>query len=147
MGRNLGGGGYGSGPSAAGGGGSARGRFGCRVYRRLVLRKVAQAALDPLMECGLLVEREAKRSMRSGGGKTHEPSPPGTPPHVQTGALRSSVATAPVGLKTVIVGSIEWYGRVHEYGGRFHPKRPFMRPALLRVMSKFASKFRGLRVR
>jgi len=120
---------------------------GIVIHHARVKTAVTAGIAAPLMACGMLVEREAKQSMRKGGGKARAPSAPGTPPHIQTGALRSSITTAPHGLCEVVVGPIEPYGQVHEYGGRHHPQRPFMRPAMLRAQSKFAGKFRHLKLR
>lgn len=124
---------------------------------RLVVQAVAQAKGDPEMKAGLLVEREAKLSMHKGGrfegprgGKMRIPSEPGDPPNVQTGNLRGSITTARENdlFGRVIVGPTRaaWYGRLHEHGGRHHPKRPFMRPALVEVRQKFPALFLGLKL-
>lgn len=48
-----------------------------------------------MARAGIAVERNIKRSMPSGGfGKTHTPSPPGSPPAVDTGRLKSSITYA-----------------------------------------------------
>jgi len=129
------------------------------IRQREVKRAVERASVRPLVRAGTLVEREAKRSMKKGGAKgrvgprggyVRVPSPPGTPPHVQTGALRASIQTAPevrIGRPPVaLVGPTEKYGAVHEFGGRHHPQRPFMRPALRRVQRRFPELFRNLRL-
>lgn len=126
------------------------------VFRdKELLACVEEATLQRYMKAGLLVEREAKRSMRKGGGKGHEPSEPGQPPHVQSGTLRGSITTARDEKRnSVVVGPTEiaWYGRLHEYGGTFtgrkrtvtFPERPFMRPALQKAMSQFPDLMKDL---
>ncbi len=127
-----------------------------RVEKAAVMRRVKSSVKSPLTKCALLVENEAKRSMKKGGrpakargprgGRARgTPSAPGTPPHVQTGNLRASITHAMVSPTLAIVGPTReaWYGKVHEFGGRYHPKRPFMRPALNREKSKFARQFGG----
>lgn len=111
-----------------------------------------RASIAPLMKCGLLLEREAKVSMKKGGRragfKTGVPSAPGTPPHVQEGTLRASIEhAADMSKGTVVVGPTEWYGKIHEFGGRKHPKRPFMIPAFMACKAKFVFLFRNLRLR
>lgn len=128
---------------------------GIKMRQREVKQAVDSAARKPVHECALLVEREAKLSMKTGGamgrigprgGYIREPSTPPDPPHVQTGALRASIATADT-LKTSVVGPTERYGAVHEFGTRTHPQRPFMRPALRRTQKRFAQKFRNMNLR
>ena len=117
-----------------------------KIYEGKLRAVVKQRCLGPLMKCGALVEGEAKRSMQAGGRvkgrKTGVPSAPGDPPHVQAGALRASIAYSATMEGTVVVGPTEWYGKVHEYGGRNHPQRPFMRPALARSRTMFPRQFK-----
>lgn len=140
-----------------------------KINAKEVARSVKRASIAPEMKAGLLVERDAKRSMRRGGafkatagprrGKTArrgKPSPAGEPPHVQSGELRASITTARERGR-VIVGATVPYAKVHEqkgvtgdwaeFGGRNYPKRAFMRPALLRMARKFAKLWRNLRLR
>jgi len=123
--------------------------------------KVRAALMPRLKKCGYLVEAKAKRLLSKGRStkrmrlsKTtgaaekvveREPSAPGTPPHILTGNLRSSIKTEEDG-DVVVVGptTTAWYGVVHEFGGRFHPARPFMRPALQQCATEFAPLFAGL---
>lgn len=117
---------------------------------------VVEASEKGLMMAGALVEREAKLSMRQGGkqkgkgplgGKLRGiPSEPGTPPHVQTGNLRASITHALASAGIVIAGTTPaaWYGKIHEHGGRNHPRRPFMRPALIAASPKFAALFKSM---
>jgi len=128
-----------------------------KIWKQLMVEKTRKAMPKPLLKCAALVEGEAKRSMRAGGrpakargprgGRARgTPSRPGTPPHVQTGNLRASITHALSGPDTAIVGPTReaWYGKVHEFGGRYHPQRPFMRPALRRAVRDFAKQFRRL---
>ncbi len=108
-----------------------------------LLRATEQGRREGLMRCAAIVERVSKASMREGGGRRRAASPPGTPPNVQTGALRASIASALHG-DGAIVGPIERYGVVHEYGGRHHPARPFMRPALAQSNRDFPREFEGV---
>ena len=140
-----------------------------KINAKTVAMSVKRASVAPEMKAGFLVERDAKASMKRGGaykaaqgtrkGKTArsgKPSAPGEPPNVQSGALRSSITTAKDGW-SVIVGPTVLYGKEHEqpgnigewaeFSGRKYPKRPFMRPALLRMARKFAKLWRSLRLR
>lgn len=114
------------------------------------LRKaVEKASVDPLAKAALLVEREAKESMQTGGGRAGKPSPSGTPPNVQTGNLRASIRNARLPNGNYVVGPTLTapYGKFHEFGTRHHPPRPFMRPALLKVRTKFPAFFKGAKIR
>ena len=129
-------------------------------HAREVAKAVAQGSRVPLLRAGAMVEREAKMSMQRGGkikgagGKvTQVPSAPGTPPNVQSGDLRGSITFAyRKEQNDVIVGpTIKSkdgvpYGKIHEYGGRFHPIRAFMVPGLLKARSKFPALWRGLQL-
>lgn len=114
-----------------------------RIYAKRVVDAVEHEAPSRLRRCAMLVESAAKRSMRSGGGEAEKPSPPGEPPHVQTGTLRSSISHAVIGLRAV-VGPTEKYGKYHEFGSRMHPQRPFMRPALRRMQRELPELFKGM---
>jgi len=108
-----------------------------------------------------MVEREAKMSMKAGGalgrigprgGYIREPSAPGTPPHVQLGALRASITHATThrgetNAPVEIVGPTAKYGAVHEFGSRTHPKRPFMRPALQRIAPQIKRLFARMKLK
>ncbi len=134
---------------------------GIKMYPMRVKKAVIRASIAPEMKAGFLVEREVKRLMHRGGRtgvgqRRGIPSAPGTPPNVQEGELRVSIATAQAG-NAVIIGPTAAKGKVHEqpgnpgdwaeFGGRHYPKRAFMRPALLAVMKKFAKFWAGLRLR
>ena len=115
----------------------------------------------PIEKAALLVEREAKASMGTGGGAAGTPSEPGDPPNVQSGNLRASIRIASTAIGTYLVGPtfMAWYGRLHEqpenpvaagtveeFGGRNFAQRAFMRPALAKVMRDFPKLFKGMRL-
>lgn len=133
------------------------------VWTDLVLQAFGQAARPGLRECAALVEGEAKRSMKGGRMRVEykfkkkkdgsarsrlvsTPSPPGTPPNVQSGNLRSMISS------NVTMKKVNWvgiagptreapYGAIHEdggeFGGRTYPARPFMMPALRKKSQSF----------
>ena len=140
-----------------------------KMNTRGVMAAAAAGRRRGLAKCAMLVEREAKRLLSRGGGKSHKPSAPGQPPHVQTGTLRSSLGFAVLPTGRAIVGATEIYAKVHEHGTRgaggtlkdiprrkkagskgkgksvtAMPPRPFMAPALRRSLSKFAKQFAGV---
>ena len=112
------------------------------------------------------VEAEAKRICSTSGGRSGPPqekgkryyyaepindwvnsSPEGGPPYTQVGNLKGSIK------KEAVEGSekMSWrigpsviYGKWLEFGTRNMKERPFMRPALAAVYTKFASYFKGL---
>ena len=129
---------------------------GIKMHTAELKRAVVKASMEPMMKAGALVEGDAKRSMRQGGGASRTPSAPGTPPNAQLGDLKKSITHARDG-NTVIVGPTERYGQIHEqagmagdwaeFGGRNYPKRAFMMPALGRMARKFAKLWASLRLR
>lgn len=110
--------------------------------------------------------------MRDGGGRFSKRVPTkntGEFPRIITGNLRSSIQYAQTPEGTWVVGPTfqGWYGRVHEFGAVINvtPRqrgflqaqfgwtvgstiiikaRPFMRPALTRVVARFPEEFRDL---
>lgn len=114
-----------------------------RVYKNKMRQAAARGRDQALPKFAAAVERSAKTSMKSGGGRAGIPSPPGTPPHVQTGALRASISFARDDV-SYVVGPTERYGRKHEFGIPPYPQRAFMRPALQRVINERGAKdFKG----
>jgi len=120
-----------------------------------VMGAVKEASIAPLAKAAFIVEGAAKRSMKAGGrsagprgGKVKTPSKAPAPPHVQTGNLRASIHVAKTSYGTMLVGPTyrAWYARLHEFGGRRHDKRPFMRPALIKSKARFAPLFKGLKL-
>lgn len=89
-----------------------------KMNTRGVMAAAAAGRRRGLAKCAMLVEREAKRLLSRGGGKSHKPSAPGQPPHVQTGTLRSSLGFAVLPTGRAIVGATEVYAKVHEHGTR-----------------------------
>jgi len=92
------------------------------------------------MKAGYLIERRAKQLLSTGGEGV--PSPPGRPPHLQSGALRSSVQTAMDKEGVVVIGPTEKYGAQHEFGLRNYPARPFMRPAFRESQKEILAAFK-----
>ena len=127
-----------------------------KMYHSATYKTVAKASNSRLPEIGVLVEAEAKRLLSIGGGSEHNPSPKGKPPHTQSGELKNSVGSAVLRKlgssepSSVIIGPTKIskqgvsIGHVHEFGGVNHPKRPFMKPALLNVIKRVPEKFKGL---
>lgn len=126
-----------------------------------VTREVEDANFANMKRAALIIQREAQRSMK-GGGREHVPSPPGTPPNVQTGNLRAAITIAIRSKRSILIGPTReaFYGRYHEqmktplaqktstvFGGRRFPQRAFMRPALLKVIRERKELFRRFRFR
>ena len=106
-----------------------------------------------LIAISLQLEGDIKRSISEKG-----PSPPGSPPGVDTGRLRASISTnwSDSGTSrmqgadgvgepgrnenrfTVVVGTNVFYGPLLEYGTRHMPARPFIRPAFDRIKNRIA---------
>lgn len=105
------------------------------------------------------IRKTAIESMEEAEG----PSPPGEPPHTHTsgvtrkgrkrpGVLPKSITfdndresqTALIGPRFSVVGLA---GEAHEFGGEFrgddYPERPFMEPALMQNIDRFASDWAG----
>jgi phage gpG-like protein len=94
-----------------------------RVMRR-PLRKIAYAIRDEIRASMIKVPALVGRR----GGLIQIPSPPGTPPHEQSGTLKKSIRVA-LFEESYYIGTDVEYGKVHEFGGRHHPPRPFLNPA------------------
>jgi phage gpG-like protein len=80
---------------------------------------------------------------------TSSPSPAGSPPALVSGALRDSVRPEPPVIEgprtAVVVGGTVVYARIHElsgWAGRGHasflPKRPYIKPAVERLIASGA---------
>ena len=115
-------------------------------HEREVMQAVKQASVNPILKMGFRVEKAAKELLSVAG--MGEPSAPGEPPHAQTGNLRASITTAKTDRGTAVVGPtrLAFYGKIHEFGGRKHPARPFMRPAYMQVKGQFAKEWRNLKL-
>lgn len=102
-----------------------------------------------------LVARSARARMKMApivvgprGGIYYVPSPPGTPPHVRTGTLRRSIRVVKLRKSVILrMDTPGWYGIVHEFGGRFHPPRPFLKPAFERMQDRYPDLFEDLPLR
>ena len=117
------------------------------------LSSVSKSIDIPLDKAALLVEREAKILLSTGGGRSKTPSNPPSPPNLQTGNLRAAISWEPVklrfGRKSRIVGPkvSAFYGKLHEFGlGRF-PKREFMGLALRNVLPRILPLFKNLKLK
>lgn len=83
------------------------------------------------------------------GKRRPVPSKPGTPPHSQTGKLKKSIITEQdkeTGDARVGLAKEGWYGRLHEFSSSKHPKRPFLKPALLHEMNRFPKEFQNMKL-
>ena len=119
---------------------------------KTVANAVTEASGKPLERCAELVRNLAVESLGVGGrsigpdgGKIYTPAPVGSPPHVQTGVLRSSISWAiDKTTNSAIVGTttVAYYGKYHEHG-----LRPFMQPALERAQAEFGRFFKGLKIK
>jgi HK97 gp10 family phage protein len=96
-------------------------------------RKAVQVVVR---KTALAIEGDAKSSMR-GGGIPHQPSPPGTPPNIETATLVNTIQTVHVAEMTSVVRVGADYGLDLELGTRKMPARPFMGPAAKRQTPAF----------
>jgi len=93
-----------------------------------------------LMQGGLIIERATKQNITTQG-------------LIDTGKMRSSVAALVEEWNKVVVAVRVYYAFFHEFGTRFLPARPFLRPALdenredvaRAVANYFADQLRKLR--
>ena len=132
------------------------------AFRRQVIR-----GLDVV---GIMVQNAIKTGLGAhGSGKGGTPSPAGSPPAVQTGALRRSIQVDRSQVETklrVRIGTGLRYARIHEYGGTITakhapalvfevapgeirrvksvrlPARPYLRPGLKKSKRKVRLAFR-----
>jgi HK97 gp10 family phage protein len=128
---------------------------GVKWWARYLDEAMNAAAMEQQVKAARLVAASARAAMKQApivvgprGGITYIPSEPGTPPHVRTGTLRRDIKVLKL-RKTVVVrmGLSGWYGIVHEFGGKFHPPRPFIRPAFDRISERYPDLFRDLPLR
>lgn len=115
--------------------------------RRLqeIERRAGSIAADIAQALAFYVEGKAKAAMgtgaagrtytrKSAGGqaRVHTASAPGSPPAIDTGALRASIHTERVNNSTFLVSDGVKYGAALEFGypRRNLAARPFMRPAI-----------------
>lgn len=101
-----------------------------------VRKRIRRNAREAVKSASVVLQRQIKRELsRRGPGK---PSPPGTPPALQTGQLRQSVQIDFSGLSDrkkphALVGPGAFYGKYHEFGTKMHPKRQFVGPGEKKV--------------
>ena len=102
---------------------------------KTLLAKVAGASIDILRRMGAYVRTVARRKVKT----SDKPSPPGSPPHSKTGALkRGLLFGVEKREKRVLIGpGFKFVGTsasAHEFGGKYkkerYPKRPLMGPSL-----------------
>lgn len=110
-------------------------------------RNVHVAMVKAIQRCTFKMDEFAKEMLSVAGSFPGEPSAPGTPPHKQTGHLRSSIGfefapdqlSAKVGPKDLMK-----YGRVHEFGDPEAglPARPYLGPAFRKALPIMQKKIR-----
>jgi hypothetical protein len=105
-------------------------RIGTNPGRAAVSRALDRAAF-------LVQEDAAFRQIIPGGSDAPHPSRLTS----RTGTLRRSIRVNRAGPLARSIGSDLIYGLVHELGGRFHPQRPFLAPALESQGPKFQRLF------
>lgn len=99
--------------------------------RAAIMGAMTDAERKGLARAGYRVMKKARGSMKKKKG----PAPPGSPPHVHQGQLKSLLFFAyDVAAKSTVVGPVGFEGsdvpKVLEFGGRKIEKRPYMRPAM-----------------
>lgn len=77
-------------------------------------------------------------------GITHSASAPGYPPNVDTGALRASVHVTPLKKNTYAVQDGVEYGVYLELGTPKMARRPWLYPAVFKMLQEFGQRFKGL---
>ncbi len=107
-----------------------------------VMKDVRLANIDSLGKAGQMLMRVARAMIVT----SKKPSRPGTPPHSRRGQLRRAIryeverAGVVVGPTAQMLGIA---GTAHEFGGYYrggtYPERPFMGPALERVIDRLPS--------
>lgn len=116
-------------------------------YAPTVKRKVDESTFKNLGHAGAVLRLIVRRSIR----RRKRASSPGSPPHTQTGQLRTSIRYALEKERdTVVVGpsrsDIDVIGNVHEFGGSFrgrkYPARPFMKPGFEQIKKRLPSFWR-----
>lgn len=115
------------------------------------MNKVKSAASDAAFKnfrhAAASMSKDVKASLETAEGASH----PGAPPHTHRGAyLRRAIRYEADG-DSAIVGptfaAVGLAGSAHEFGGDYkgseYPARPFMGPALLRAIPRFAGSWQG----
>ena len=120
-------------------------------------KAVAQASKTPLEQAGLLTSSAARKSVRKQPDtpmlskktglplKKKKSSKPGNPPFSITGKLKKNIVTRRgKDLLRPSVRVLSRKDRVHEFGGKNHPARPYLQPALEKQKAKFPGLWRGV---
>ncbi len=106
-----------------------------------VLKRARESSFKSLGHAGAAIRMTARRSIKRGGGKSQE----GTPPHTRKGRLKNAIMYAVERERQTVVvgpdvGMAGTAGKAHEFGGRYrkenYPKRPFMGPALEKLKNR-----------
>jgi len=110
-------------------------------YGPAVVAEADRRARAKLLQAGELVRAEAVKSI-SVPTSSAGPSDPGDPPHADTGKLRQSIMVRVDG-DSVIVGSPLKYSLWLELGTSRMAARPFLAPAVYRMMGAIKRLFRS----
>jgi len=124
-----------------------------------VTKDIERKLAAPLLASGALVQTEARTALGVQGpsaspgdsmayynkdlGAWVKASTPPNPPHRQTGKLRSSVQTGMLSKNEVIISANAPYAKYYEaeYGSVASRSRPFMRPSLVKSISRIVRSF------
>jgi phage gpG-like protein len=109
------------------------------MLKRLTPAESRKVVVDSLLECAHTIQRNAAEKQILPGGK----GPP-DPKQLtsRTGTLRGSIAVNRSPLPAAVeIGTHLVYGPVHELGGRHHPRRPFLAPAVEETEEGFPDVF------
>lgn len=117
------------------------------IDSKQVEKAVEKAAFRNFAHAAASISKDVKSTLETAEG----PSPEGQPPHTHRGAfLRRAIRFAAdkegavIGPQASMVGEV---GSAHEFGGEYKgqdfPSRPFMLPALIRALPRFAGEWRG----
>jgi hypothetical protein len=104
-----------------------------------------RVALVAVQKTAFDMVRDVQQSFSS-----ESPSAPGSPPGVDTGALKNSIKAEQTGEMEMTIHDGVAYGLAQEYGslsadGSQHlPARPFMYPAYLRAVQRLTETFSGV---
>jgi hypothetical protein len=112
-----------------------------------IKKAVSDAQFKNFAHAAASISKDVKSTLEKADGA----SAPGSPPHTHRGqflkrAVRwdATKEDAVIGPMASVVGLV---GKVHEMGGSFHgqsyPERPYMLPALLRAIPRFADSWKG----
>jgi hypothetical protein len=123
---------------------------GFKSYIPQVIAGLDKAATRAFTRTGMAIQGDIRKSMKSGGSATkgrtgrnrrRPASPVGSPPNVQTGALRRDIGydVTPGMGGSVRIGANVVYAKVHELSRRF--PRPFIKPGIVGGVDKAKKAF------